>query len=88
MLFLGSSGVGKTELAKQVALYMHGKEGTYLEAGQELTDLESKSKFVRIDMSEYQHQHTVSNLTGTNGHFPLLVSAAHIMLQVPPRTTL
>ncbi len=70
MLFLGSSGVGKTELAKQVALYMHGKDGTDLEAGQELTDLESKSKFVRIDMSEYQHQHTVSNLTGTKGRFP------------------
>ncbi len=70
MLFLGSSGVGKTELAKQVALYIHGKDGTDLDAKEAITDLERKSKFVRIDMSEYQHDHTVSNLTGTSDHFP------------------
>ncbi len=49
MLFLGSSGVGKTELAKQVALYMNQKNGTG-ETGKDLTDLEEKSKFVRLDM--------------------------------------
>ncbi len=64
LMFLGSSGVGKTELAKQVALYIHGKSGTDLDAGQSITELESEFKFVRIDMSEYQHKHTVSNLTG------------------------
>ncbi|KLO08748.1 hypothetical protein SCHPADRAFT_880206 [Schizopora paradoxa] len=64
MLFLGSSGVGKTELAKQIALYIHGKSGTDLDAGQSITEMESEFKFVRIDMSEYQHKHTVSNLTG------------------------
>ena len=64
MLYLGSSGVGKTEVAKQVALYMHGKDGTALDAGQAITDLEAEFKFVRIDMSEYQHRHTVSNLMG------------------------
>ncbi|KLO08742.1 hypothetical protein SCHPADRAFT_597461 [Schizopora paradoxa] len=64
MLFLGSSGVGKTELAKQIALYIHEKSGTDLDAGQSITELETDFKFVRIDMSEYQHKHTVSNLTG------------------------
>lgn len=43
-LFLGSSGIGKTELAKTVAEYLHKGSG----AG-----------FIRIDMSEYQHKHEV-----------------------------
>jgi len=64
MLFLGSSGVGKTELAKQVALYMNQKNGTG-ETGKDLTDLEDKSKFVRLDMSEFQERHSVANLTGS-----------------------
>ncbi len=46
-LFLGSSGIGKTELAKQVAAYLH--KG----------DSESKT-FIRLDMSEYQEKHEVS----------------------------
>ena len=45
MLFLGSSGICKTELAKQVATYMH-KDNT--------------NAFIRIDMSEYQQKHEVS----------------------------
>ncbi len=45
-LFLGSSGIGKTELAKQVAKYLH-KDG--------------KKGFIRIDMSEYQQRHEVGH---------------------------
>lgn len=48
-LFLGSSGIGKTELAKQVAWYMHEDD---------------KEGFIRLDMSEYQHQHEVSKFIG------------------------
>lgn len=48
-LFLGSSGIGKTELAKQVAYYMHEDD---------------KDGFIRLDMSEYQHQHEVSKFIG------------------------
>ena len=44
MLFLGSSGIGKTELAKQLANYMHG---------------DKREAFIRIDMSEYQSKHEV-----------------------------
>jgi len=49
-LFLGSSGIGKTELGKQVAAYLNpGKaEG-----------------FIRLDMSEYQSQHEVAKLIGS-----------------------
>ncbi|GAB1604807.1 hypothetical protein Ahia01_000762200 [Argonauta hians] len=49
-LFLGSSGIGKTELAKQVAKYLH-------------KDL--KKGFVRIDMSEYQEKHEVAKFIGS-----------------------
>lgn len=49
MLFLGSSGIGKTELAKQVAKYIHGS---------------NKDGFVRLDMSEYASQHEVARLVG------------------------
>jgi ABC-type transporter Mla maintaining outer membrane lipid asymmetry ATPase subunit MlaF len=42
---LGSSGIGKTELAKQIANYLHGDKG--------------KTHFIRIDMSEYQEKHEV-----------------------------
>nr|XP_034299821.1 caseinolytic peptidase B protein homolog isoform X2 [Crassostrea gigas] len=41
-LFLGSSGIGKTELAKQAAKYLHK---------------DVKKGFIRIDMSEYQEKH-------------------------------
>lgn len=43
-LFLGSSGIGKTELAKQLAYYLH-KDKT--------------EAFIRLDMSEYQEKHEV-----------------------------
>lgn len=48
-LFMGSSGIGKTELAKQTAEYLH--EG-------------NPEGFIRIDMTEYQHQHEVSKFIG------------------------
>lgn len=47
-IFLGTTGVGKTELAKALAEYLFNDE-------QALT---------RIDMSEYQEKHTVSRLVG------------------------
>ncbi|TDL21819.1 hypothetical protein BD410DRAFT_749362 [Rickenella mellea] len=64
MLFLGSSGVGKTELAKQITIYLNG--GFFRKRGsQSITDIEKSGAFIRIDMSEFQHSHTVSNLTGS-----------------------
>ena len=50
-LFLGSSGIGKTELAKQIAKYLHPKE--------------PKKAFIRLDMSEYQEKHEVAKLIGS-----------------------
>jgi ATP-dependent Clp protease ATP-binding subunit ClpC len=47
-IFLGSSGVGKTELAKALAWYLFDDEDA----------------LVRIDMSEYREAHTVSRLFG------------------------
>jgi ATP-dependent Clp protease ATP-binding subunit ClpB len=47
-LFLGTTGVGKTELAKALADYLFDDE----------------SMMTRIDMSEYQEKHTVSRLIG------------------------
>jgi len=47
-IFLGTTGVGKTELAKALAEYLFDDENA----------------MVRIDMSEYQERHTVSRLIG------------------------
>ena len=47
-IFLGSSGVGKTELAKALAEFLFGDEDALL----------------RLDMSEYREYHTVSRLFG------------------------
>jgi ATP-dependent Clp protease ATP-binding subunit ClpB len=47
-LFLGPTGVGKTELAKALAEYLFDDENA----------------MVRIDMSEYQERHTVARLIG------------------------
>ncbi|KAH8111537.1 P-loop containing nucleoside triphosphate hydrolase protein [Phellopilus nigrolimitatus] len=65
MLFLGSSGVGKTELAKQLALHLHGKDGLATDKGKTVNEIEQSFGFVRIDMSEFQQEHTVLNLTGS-----------------------
>lgn len=47
-VFLGSTGVGKTHLAKQLAKEMFGSE----------------ESLIRLDMSEYQEKHAVSKLVG------------------------
>ena len=47
-IFLGTTGVGKTELAKTLAEYLFNDE----------------TMMTRIDMSEYQEKHTVSRLVG------------------------
>ena len=47
-IFLGTTGVGKTELARALAEYMFNDENS----------------MVRIDMSEYQERHSVSRLIG------------------------
>jgi ATP-dependent Clp protease ATP-binding subunit ClpC len=47
-IFIGPSGVGKTELAKALAEFLFGDEDA----------------LVRMDMSEYREQHTVSRLFG------------------------
>ncbi len=52
-IFLGSTGVGKTHLAKQLAKEMFGSEDS----------------LIRIDMSEYQEKHTISKLVGTTAGF-------------------
>ncbi|EDQ90770.1 uncharacterized protein MONBRDRAFT_15805, partial [Monosiga brevicollis MX1] len=56
-LFLGSSGVGKTELAKRIAQYIHDDESPRVPA--------SFEGFVRLDMSEFQEKHEVSKLIGS-----------------------
>lgn len=48
-LFLGPTGVGKTELAKALAEFMFDDE----------------NKLIRIDMSEYMEQHSVARLVGS-----------------------
>ena len=48
-IFLGPSGVGKTELAKTLAEFLFGDE----------------SALISLDMSEYQEKHTVSRLVGS-----------------------
>ena len=48
-IFLGSTGVGKTYLAKQLAKEIFGSE----------------DNMVRVDMSEYQEKHTISRLIGS-----------------------
>ncbi|RCW16835.1 ATP-dependent Clp protease ATP-binding subunit [Streptococcus gallolyticus] len=52
-LFVGSTGVGKTELAKQLALDMFG----------------SKEAIIRLDMSEYSDRTAVSKLIGTTAGY-------------------
>ena len=48
-LFLGPTGVGKTELARALAEFM----------------FDSQDAMVRIDMSEYMEKHSVSRLVGS-----------------------
>lgn len=52
-LFVGPTGVGKTELAKQLALDLFG----------------SKDAIIRLDMSEYNDRTAVSKLIGTTAGY-------------------
>ena len=52
-IFLGSTGVGKTHLAKQLAKEMFGSE----------------ESLIRVDMSEYQEKHSLSKMLGTTAGF-------------------
>ncbi len=49
LLFLGPSGVGKTELAKQMGLFLFG----------------SDKNLIRLDMSEFKEEHSISKLIGS-----------------------
>ena len=49
LLLLGPSGVGKTELAKQLAMELFG----------------SDNSLIRLDMSEYKEEHSISKLIGS-----------------------
>ena len=49
LLFLGPSGVGKTEMAKQLALFLFGSE----------------KNLIRFDMSEFKEEHSISKLIGS-----------------------
>ena len=48
-LFLGPSGVGKTELARSLAMFLFG----------------SKSDMIRLDMSEYMEEYSISKMIGS-----------------------
>jgi len=48
-LFLGPTGVGKTQTAKEIAMHYYG----------------SKDTLIQVDMSEYMEQHSVSKLIGS-----------------------
>jgi len=52
-LFLGPTGVGKTELVKQIALEVFNREDA----------------LIKIDMSEFMERHNVSRLTGTTAGY-------------------
>ena len=48
-LFLGPSGVGKTEMARSLAKFLFGSE----------------SDMIRLDMSEYMEEYSVSKMIGS-----------------------
>lgn len=52
-IFLGSTGVGKTHLAKQLAKEIFGSEDS----------------LIRVDMSEYQEKHSISKMLGTTAGY-------------------
>ena len=51
-IFIGPTGVGKTELVKAIAVELFGSEDS----------------LIRLDMSEYMEKHTVSKLLGSPGY--------------------
>jgi len=65
-VFLGPTGVGKTELAKQLCIHLFGSE----------------KKLVRFDMSEFSEQHSVSKLTGSPPGYVGYDDGAQLMDQI------
>ena len=63
-IFLGPSGVGKTETAKALAEFLFGDEDS----------------LIQIDMSEYMEKHTVSRLIGSPPGYVGSVSYTHLTL--------
>lgn len=65
-LFVGPTGVGKTELAKALAEYMFGNE----------------NKLIKIDMSEYTDKFSISKLTGSNPGFVGFEEGSELMNKI------
>jgi ATP-dependent Clp protease ATP-binding subunit ClpC len=65
-VFLGSTGVGKTYLAKQMAKEMFGSEDA----------------IIRVDMSEYQEKHSISKMLGTTAGFVGYEDGGHLTEKV------
>jgi len=65
-IFLGSTGVGKTYLAKQMAKEMFGSEDS----------------LIRVDMSEYQEKHSISKMLGTTAGFVGYEDGGHLTEKV------
>ena len=71
-LFLGPTGVGKTELAKALAQAMFG----------------SQDNMIRVDMSEYMEKHTVSRLIGSPPGYVGHEESGQLTEKVQPKTIL
>ena len=69
-IFLGPTGVGKTELARALAEFMFDDE----------------DNMIRVDMSEFQERHTVSKLIGAPPGYVGYDDAGHLTEAVRPRT--
>ncbi len=65
-ILLGSSGSGKTYLAKQLAKEVFGSE----------------ENLIRIDMSEYQEKHTITRLIGAPPSYVGYEDGGQLLLQV------
>lgn len=74
-LFLGPTGVGKTETAKAIAnvFFTDLPAEVLTKAGS--SDLSSSKFLLRFDMSEFQSKYDISKLIGDNDHPGLLTSA-------------
>ncbi|MEK7616447.1 MAG: AAA family ATPase [Patescibacteria group bacterium] len=66
-LFVGPTGVGKTELAKTLSLVYFKNEGAFTAS--------AGSSFIRFDMSEYQSAESVNRLIGSSGEGGQLTEA-------------
>ncbi len=71
-LFVGPTGVGKTELAKQLALDLFG----------------NKDAIIRLDMSEYSDRTAVSKLIGTTAGYIGYDDNSHTLTERPPQSVL